>query len=215
MKSVRDYSLQDKFCMGVDQALRAMFGKNSVASRPYPAANTVEPLLTAAQQKQSSGMMRVNHAGEVCAQALYHGQGLASRSRAVKENMQQAAIEENDHLAWCRQRLQELGSHTSLLDPCWYLGSLGLGLFAGLLGDAWSLSFLAETEDQVVKHLQRHLVALPREDEKSQLILQQMQTDEAQHRDGARQLGALALPRVVKQMMRLASGMMVKIAYYI
>src|SRR5262249_21998040 len=142
----------------------------------------------------SAGLMRINHAGEVCAQALYHGQGLASQSPHVKQKMQQAAVEEGDHFALCRIRFFELGSHTSYLNPLWYAGSFTLGLTAGLVGEKWSLGFLAETEHQVVKHLEKHLNILSNQDHRSYKILQQMQQDEAIHRDEAIKAGASELP---------------------
>jgi ubiquinone biosynthesis monooxygenase Coq7 len=215
MLNERRYSILDQFCLGIDQAVRAVFDNPKTTGRDYPVQAEIEPVLTEAQRKHSAGLMRINHTGEVCAQALYHGQGLASRSQTVKQKMQHAAIEEGDHLAWCRTRLFELGSHTSYLNPLWYLGSFTLGLSAGLIGDKWSLGFLAETEQQVVEHLDNHLQRISGEDPRSAHILRQMQWDEAQHRDAAVESGAAALPSMVKNVMRLSSKLMVKIAYWL
>ena len=213
MDNKRHYSKLDQLCLGFDQALKTIFGHAETTDRPYPAKNIKEPSLTLALQEKSAALMRVNHAGEVAAQALYHGQGLVSRDSHVREKMRHAAIEEGDHLAWCAARLTELGSHTSYLNPLWYTGSFVIGLTAGLVGDKWSLGFLAETENQVVKHLEKHLRLLPKEDTKSVLILQQMQQDEAQHRDDAKESGAAELPRVIKLLMHFTSKIMVNVAY--
>jgi len=211
---MRRYSALDQLCLGFDQALRAIAGHAETTARPYPAKNEQESELTPEQRKHSAALMRINHAGEVCAQALYHSQGLVSRGHAVKEKMRRAAIEEGDHLQWCSSRLAELSSHTSYLNPFWYAGSFAIGLTAGLIGDKWSLGFLAETEQQVVNHLEQHLTLLPAEDKKSLKILQQMHHDEAEHRDDAVHAGAAVLPRWVKKLMRFSSKLMVKTAYW-
>jgi ubiquinone biosynthesis monooxygenase Coq7 len=211
----RNYSLVDKLCINLDQTVRGVLGNASTTNRPYPARNEPEPLLTPDQKKYSASLMRINHAGEVCAQALYHGQGLVSHDSKVRDKLQTAAMEEGDHLAWCRLRVQELGSHTSYLNPLWYTGSFAIGLIAGLCGDQWSLGFLAETEQQVVNHLEKHLKILPNQDQKSYVILQQMQEDEAKHRDDAKQLGGADLPPLVKRLMRVISKIMVKTARWI
>lgn len=215
MNVQRRYSPFDHMCLGLDQALRAVFKNPRTTGRPYPAINEVEPVLTKQQRQHSAALMRINHAGEVCAQALYHGQGIVSRSIAVKEKMDQAAIEEGDHLAWCMLRLNELGSHASYLNLLWYLGSFSIGFAAGLVGDRWSLGFLAETEHQVVRHLEKHLMILPEQDKKSYKILQQMQLDEAAHRDDAMKAGASELPSPVKKLMSAVSKVMVKVSYWI
>jgi ubiquinone biosynthesis monooxygenase Coq7 len=215
MTNNRHYSSLDKLCLGLDQALRAVFGKATTTERLSPATDEAEAELTAAQRKATIGLMRVNHAGEVCAQALYHGQSLISRDPLLREKMRQAAIEEGDHLAWCHQRLEELGSHTSYLNPVWYIGSFTIGLTAGLIGDEWSLGFVAETENQVVKHLEHHLSLLPVEDQKSIKILQQMRQDEALHRDEAITAGAATLPQGIKKLMNVVSKIMVKTAFWI
>ncbi len=214
MSQDRHYTLIDRFCLSVDQALRAVFLNAKTTERIYPANDIVEPDLTPEQREHSAALMRINHAGEVCAQALYHGQSLVSRRPEIKDQLLNAAIEEGDHLAWCNQRLTELGSHTSYLNPVWYAGSFAIGLTAGVIGDKWSLGFLAETENQVVTHLEKHLQLLPKEDKKSFQILQQMRQDEAEHRDYALASGAARLPKWVKKIMRMTSKVMVKTTYW-
>lgn len=213
--TTRNYSALDRFCLGLDQALRAVTGSAATTGRAYPAENQTEAQLSPEQRKQVAGLMRVNHAGEVAAQALYHGQGLASRNPRIQQHMRQAALEEGDHLAWCQKRLLELGSHTSYLNPIWYLGSFAIGMTAGFIGDKWSLGFVAETETQVVKHIDEHLHLLPSVDQKSQKILQQMQIDEAQHHDDAIQSGAVTLPPFIKKLMSLTAKIMVKTAFWV
>lgn len=215
MNPPRHYSKLDHFCLRLDQTLKSWCGHTTNTARSYPAQDIAEPSLTEKERAHAAALMRINHAGEVCAQALYHGQGLVSRRTDVREKMQHAATEEGDHLAWCTQRLTELGSHTSYLNPLWYAGSFAIGLTAGLVGDKWSLGFLAETEHQVVQHLENQLDLIPPQDSKTPVILQQMQTDEAQHRDDAISVGAAELPGVIKKLMALTSKLMVKIAYWV
>lgn len=215
MKALRRYSLLDKVCMGIDQAWRAVSDTAKTTGRANPAERLSESIMTTEQRQHSAALMRINHTGEVCAQALYHGQGLASYSPSVKTKMEQAAIEEGDHLMWCKQRLCELGSHTSYLNPLWYAGSFAIGFTAGLVGDKWSLGFLAETEQQVVLHLEKHMVQLAHQDQKSYAILQQMQKDEAQHRNDAIKAGAKPLSWSTQQLMRAMSGVMVRIVYWV
>jgi ubiquinone biosynthesis monooxygenase Coq7 len=215
MSAHRHYTWLDKLCLGFDQALRALTDNTQTTSQPYPAHTIPENPLTDDQRQHAAGLMRINHAGEICAQALYHGQGVVSRSQHVQQKMQQAALEEGDHLQWCRLRLDELGSHTSYLNPLWYTGSFCIGMVAGMIGDDWSLGFVAETETQVIKHLNRHLQSLPEEDQRSHRILQKMKADEAKHRDEAIASGARELPEVIKQMMSLTSKIMVKTTYHI
>ncbi len=198
-----------------DQALRTVFGEPAGSGRPDPARDFADGELTATGKARSLNLMRVNHAGEVCAQALYQGQALTARREETRQHMDQAAAEENDHLSWCRHRIHELGGHTSLLNPVWYTGSLAIGAVTGLLGDKWSLGFLAETEQQVVKHLEGHLQRLPEGDEKSRAILEQMKLDEAQHRTTALDAGGTQLPDSVKKLMSLASRIMTTTAYRI
>lgn len=210
----RNYSIFDQLCLGLDQAVKAVFGESETTGRENPALNEIEPQLSTKERKHSAGLMRVNHTGEVCAQALYHAQGLVSRRHDIKAKMQHAAIEEGDHLAWCSSRLTELGSHTSYLNPLWYAGSFAIGITAGLVGDKWNLGFLAETENQVVNHLQSHKILLPANDNKSYKIIEQMQHDEAEHRDEANKAGAAELPVFIKKLMQFSSKIMVRVAYY-
>ncbi len=215
MSSHRHYSFLDKLCLGIDQAVRTLADTAKTTGAPYPGKNIEESQLSDTQRKHSAALMRINHAGEICAQALYHGQGVVSRSYEVQEKMTQAAIEEGDHLAWCRQRLDELGSHPSYLNPLWYAGSFCIGMVAGMIGDKWSLGFVAETETQVIKHLGSHLESLPTEDLRSYKILVQMEADETKHRDEAVTLGAHELPSVIKKGMAVTSKIMVKSAYWV
>lgn len=212
---VRKQSFFDEIIGQADQALRTVFGEPSGSGRPDPARTREDGELAAAGKARSLNLMRVNHAGEVCAQALYQGQALTARQDDTRRQMAQAAEEENDHLLWCRHRIHELGGHTSLLNPLWYSGSLAIGAVTGLLGDKWSLGFLAETEQQVVRHLEGHLQRLPENDEKSRAILEQMKTDEGEHRTTALNAGGVELPDPVKRLMTLASRVMTTTAYRI
>lgn len=171
--------------------------------------------MTLEEKKHVTGLMRVNHAGEVCAQALYQGQALTAHLQHVKMQMSEAAAEEVDHLAWCEQRLTELESQPSCLNFLWYSGSLIIGMLAGLAGDRWSLGFVAETEKQVAAHLEQHLQNLPKQDQKSRVILSQMQKDEAHHADVARHAGAAELPGLIQQLMQLTAKVMKQSSYYI
>lgn len=211
----RHYTPADDLIEQVDQALRTLFGRPHTTGRTNPAAQQpTESELDARSRLKSARLMRVNHSGEVCAQALYQGQALTARLDQVRERMEQAAREENDHLLWCEQRLQALGSHTSYFNPLFYLGSLALGAGAGLLGDKWSLGFVAETERQVVDHLEDHLQRMSPADKASRAILEQMQRDEAQHGSVAVEAGAAELPSPVKQLMRLMSKVMTHTTYW-
>jgi len=211
----RQYSIFDKMCLNIDSALRGICGTPHTTGRPYPAKSMPTDILTENQRKHAASLMRINHTGEVCAQALYHGQGLATRRTDIQQKMQDAMLEEGDHLAWCQTRIKELGSHTSYLNPFWYLNSFMIGLTAGLIGDQWSLGFLAETETQVVKHLENQIALLPEQDQKSAAILKTMQIDEAQHHDDAITAGAVELPKFIKKLMGIASTVMVKTSYWI
>lgn len=213
--NTRHYSFTDKLCMQIDLALRTIFGKPRTTNRENPAKYIKEQALSTEQQRHSQGYMRVNHCGEVCAQALYQGQALTTRNKTIQVHMQTAALEENDHLAWCESRLKELNSHTSYLNPIWYLGSLLLGIAAGIAGDKWSLGFLAETERQVTKHLEGHLQTLPENDRKSLSIVEQMAIDEKQHADTAIHAGAAELPDVIKTLMSVTAKAMTMTAYYL
>lgn len=215
MNQERHYSFLDRICLGIDQAVRALTDTTKTTGVPNPASHLDGAILSEEQRKKSAALMRINHAGEICAQALYHGQGVVSRSYEVQEKMHQAALEEGDHLNWCKERLEELDSHTSYLNPLWYAGSFCIGMVAGMVGDKWSLGFVAETERQVIKHLEGHLHMLPAEDQRSYKILQKMEMDEAKHRDEAIALGAKDLPEIIKKAMSCTSSIMVKTAYWI
>ena len=179
---MRHYSLLDRLCIELDQSLRTVHGRPQVTERPNPSDAITEPDdLDASERSLAARLMRVNHAGEVSAQGLYQGQALTARLPEVRAQMHRAALEENDHLAWCEQRLQELDSHKSLLSPFWYWGSFAIGAFAGAVGDKWSLGFVTETERQVVKHLDGHLARLPEHDTRSRAVLEQMREDELHH----------------------------------
>lgn len=207
----------DMLIAEVDNALRTLSPpKKRIPERPSPACSISDcGTLSCKDKKHIAGLMRVNHAGEVCAQALYQGQALSANLSHIKEQMLQAAQEEHDHLAWCETRLQELGSRPSRLNPLWYTGSIVLGALAGFAGDKISLGFVAETERQVSAHLQGHLQALPDSDEKTKAILNQMKEDEEQHARTAIDAGAIELPYLIKQAMRLMSKLMTKSSYHL
>lgn len=215
MKPLRQYSFLDKICLGIDQAVKSLTDSLQTNPTTYPAQHVEDSQLNEKQKKHSAALMRINHAGEICAQALYHGQGIVSKSAAVQEKMQHAAKEEGEHLAWCKTRLDELGSHVSYLNPVWYVGSFCIGMIAGIAGDKWSLGFVAETEKQVIKHLAGHLQLLPAQDLRSYTILQKMEEDEARHRDEAILLGAKELPSPIRHCMAFTSKIMVKTAYWV
>jgi ubiquinone biosynthesis monooxygenase Coq7 len=196
-----------------DEALRALTG-SITATRVTPCADRSTPA-SEPDRRLSSGLMRVNHTGEICAQALYTGQALVARDPAIRDALQSAAAEERDHLAWCRERLSDLDSRPSFLDPLWYAGSLAWGVVSGLAGDRWSLGFLAETEAQVERHLGGHLERLPADDRCSRAIVAQMRDDESRHGEMGRALGAAELPGAVKRAMRAASKVMTRTAYWV
>lgn len=202
----------DPLLIAADEALRALSGAAS-ASRPMPRAQG-EPEGEEAR-RHAAGLMRVNHTGEICAQALYSGQSLFARDPQVREALRTAASEERDHLDWCRRRLRELDSRPSLLDPLWYAGSLALGAASGLAGDRWSMGFLAETEAQVERHLEGHLDTLPAEDGRSRAVVEQMREDEARHGAMGRSLGAAELPWLVKRAMQATARVMTRTAYWV
>ncbi len=213
--SARHYTEADRLIANFDQALRTLFGRPQTTGRPNPADAEPEAELDESERTLAARLMRINHTGEVCAQALYQGQALTARLEDVRESMERAAREENDHLAWCEQRVQELGSHTSYLNPAFYLASFGLGAAAGAIGDKWSLGFVAETERQVIEHLEGHLQKLPQQDRKSRAILEQMKIDEAHHGDTARRAGGVPLPAPVRGLMKLASKVMTGSTYWL
>ena len=212
----RDRSLSDlvdSLLVAADDALRALSGA-ATAARPSPATERTIP--AGDEDRELSGrLMRVNHTGEVCAQALYSGQALVARDPSIRRALQLAASEERDHLAWCRDRIGQLGSRASVLDPLWYAGSFAWGVASGLAGDRWSLGFLAETEDQVERHLDGHLERLPGDDHASRAIVRQMREDEARHGATGRALGGRELPGPVKAAMRAAARAMTGTTYWV
>jgi len=204
----------DRIIVEFDKGLRTLLSE-AHSVRPYPDANVAEAPLSEAEKRHAAALMRVNHSGEICAQALYQGQALTARDPKVQQRLQHAAQEETEHLAWTSHRVHELGGHLSVLNPLWYTGSLALGAFAGLLGDKWNLGFLSETEQQVGAHLQSHLSRLPQQDEKSRVIVSQMYTDEIGHADMAVELGGVELPNPVPMLMKLNGRVMTSAAYRI
>jgi 3-demethoxyubiquinol 3-hydroxylase len=204
----------DRILGALDQALRTLFA-NPRGTRPCPVVPAEATHLGEPERRHAGALMRVNHVGEICAQALYTAQAMATRNDALRAQLEQAAREENDHLAWTKARLDELGDRPSLLNPLWYAGAFGLGLVAGRFGDRVSLGFLVETERQVEAHLQGHLDRLPAADHSSRAIVAQMKADEAAHADNARKAGAAELPQAVKAAMRAAARVMTTTAHYI
>lgn len=213
--SARHLSRTDQLLSQMDKALRTLAPGNVPHRRASPAHAIPEAEMTAAERKHAAGLMRVNHSGEVCAQALYQGQALTAKLPTVREEMEQAAEEEVDHLAWCQQRIENLGSHTSVLNPLWYGMSFGIGAAAGLVSDRVSLGFVAATEDQVCKHLQQHLNTLPVQDEKSRAVVEVMLDDEARHGHAALAAGGYRFPLPVKGLMSLVSKAMTASSYKI
>ena len=211
---VRTYTTTDVFFLLADDALTTLFGRPRTTGRENPGATVDEGQLSSFEKVQSARLMRVNHSGEVCAQALYRSQALTARSDALKKRMVQAAREENDHLRWCEDRIETLGGKKSLLNPIWYAGSFALGAVAGLIGDRWNLGFLAETEHQVEKHLEGHLDRLPESDARSRAVVRQMKEDELSHATSALQAGAAELPDPIKNWMRLTSRVMTKTSHW-
>ncbi|WP_439859929.1 2-polyprenyl-3-methyl-6-methoxy-1,4-benzoquinone monooxygenase [Pseudomonas sp. MBLB4136] len=213
MTNDRHYSPVDRLLLQADMALRTLLPFSGQPGRPSPAIVENEVELDAEQARHVAGLMRINHTGEVCAQALYQGQALTAKLPEVRAAMEHAADEETDHLAWCEQRIRQLGSQPSVLNPLFYGLSFGVGAVAGLISDRVSLGFVAATEDQVVKHLDEHLQQLPPEDGKSRAILEQMREDEAQHATSAVEAGGLRFPAPVKLGMTLLSKVMTKSTY--
>jgi len=209
----RRLSLFDKLISEADLAVKTITNRGILPSRSSPAQGHSDSQLSESQRRHVAGLMRVNHTGEICAQALYQGQALTAKLPNVRQEMQQAAREEVDHLVWCEERLRELGSHTSYLNPAWYGLSFALGAIAGAISDKVSLGFVAATEERVCSHLRDHLKQLPDEDRKSQLILQQMLQDEQRHGDQALQAGGTVFPRPVKDAMTSVSKLMTRTSY--
>ena len=208
----RRLSLADRLIQELDRGLRTVAAAN-VSARPFPDQGVEETVHDQAARKHAAALMRVNHAGEIAAQALYHGQAMAARNPEIRAQMLAAARDETDHLAWCERRVRELGSRTSLLAPVWYAGSFAIGVLAGISGDRTSLGFVEETEKQVVEHLDSHLHELPPGDERSRRIVAQMKADEDRHADEARSQGAMGLPRPVRALMRRTARLMTRTAY--
>ena len=206
------YSTTDQLLIACDTALRTLFAQPH-ASKPCPTVADQDTELTPTEKNLSASLMRVNHVGEVCAQALYTAQALATPNANLRAHYQKACQEETDHLAWTAQRLQELGARPSLLNPLWYAGAFGLGLVAGRLGDAVSLGFVVETEKQVEAHLQSHMQRLPENDHASRAIVAQMKADEMRHARVAQAAGAVELPAPIKGLMRVAAGVMTVVAH--
>jgi len=213
--SDRTLSSADRLVVNLDQALRTLFGRPKVTERSNPADAQTETELDEAQRDHIARLMRINHTGEVCAQALYQGQALTARDPVVRKSMERSAAEENDHLDWCEQRVDELGGRLSLLNPLWYAGSFAIGAAAGLAGDKWSLGFVAETEKQVEGHLDEHLEQVPAEDRRTRAILEQMKTDEIEHGQKAKAHGGIDLPAPLRSLMRATSKIMTKSVYRI
>ncbi|GMR15677.1 MAG: 2-polyprenyl-3-methyl-6-methoxy-1,4-benzoquinone monooxygenase [Gammaproteobacteria bacterium] len=209
----RNYTPLDRLIISIDGALRMATGHANAAQRENPAAAIPDVMMDEENRRHAAGLMRINHAGEVCAQALYAGQAATARNPDVQANMQQAANEESDHLSWCKDRLDELESRPSRLDPLWYAGSFAIGAIAGLAGDGWSLGFLKETEHQVEAHLEGHIEKLPPEDARSRAILDQMRIDEARHAQMAEDSGAYDLPKPVRDLMQMTASAMKAVAY--
>ena len=210
----RVFSLLDRLIEPADQALRTLFG-TSQTSRPYPAGDIPETLTQPTDQREVAALMRINHAGEVAAQALYQGQALVAGDPQTREALLEAGREEADHLAWCSQRVAELGGRTSLLDPLWYAGSFAIGVLAGISGDRTSLGFVAETERQVVEHLTSHLGQLPQDDMRTRAIIHQMSADEERHGDNAMQAGAAELPAFARAAMKATARIMTRTARWL
>ncbi|NEX21287.1 2-polyprenyl-3-methyl-6-methoxy-1,4-benzoquinone monooxygenase [Thiorhodococcus mannitoliphagus] len=213
--STRRYSPLDRLLINADHAMRTLFGRPQTTARSNPASNLAETELRKDQRKHVARLMRINHTGEVCAQALYQGQALTAKLPDTRQRMEQSAEEENDHLAWCETRLEELGDHKSLLNPLWYAGSFAMGAAAGLAGDKWSLGFVVETERQVESHLDSHLEQIPAQDEKSRAILEQMKVDEIKHAQVAKSAGGADLPGPVRLAMKVTSRVMTRTVYWV
>ena len=209
----RDLTPLDRLLASVDNALRTIAAPAGRPSRENPAAEIAESELSDDQKAHAAGLMRVNHAGEVAAQGLYQGHAVVARDAMIEKQMQHAADEEFDHLAWCEQRLAELNAGPSRLSPVWYAGAFAIGAASGMLGDRWSLGFIAETERQVCAHLDSHLDRLPDDDAKSRAIVRKMRDEEEQHGENAIEAGAAQLPDPIQRLMQLTAKLMTKTAY--
>lgn len=213
--TTRDYTPIDRLILNADNALRTLFGRPRVTERPNPAAHLKDVDLAAQDRRHVARLMRINHTGEVCAQALYQGQALTAHLPETRKRLERSAAEENDHLAWCESRLDDLGDRTSFLNPLFYAGSFAIGAVAGLAGDRWSLGFVVETEHQVEDHLDEHLSQVPERDERTRAILEQMKADEIHHAQVAKAAGGAELPAPIRTGMRLTSGLMTRTVYWL
>lgn len=212
----RTYTKTDRFFIHFDKAVRTLLAKPATTERPYPAENIAESEdLSDQEKKHHARLMRINHTGEVCAQALYQGQALTAKLPAVRDQMERAANEENDHLDWCKKRITELDNRTSFLNPFWFASSYAIGSVAGLVGDKWSLGFVAETERQVEKHLQSHLNQIPSKDHRTRMIIEKMKEDEIHHAEIAISAGGKKLPLPLRLGMKLTAKIMTKTVYYL
>jgi ubiquinone biosynthesis monooxygenase Coq7 len=205
----------DRLLVGANNALRTVSAPAGRPARQNPAEGVAEAGLDDRQRIHAAGLMRVNHAGEIAAQGLYQGHAAVARDKSIEAQMQRAADEEFDHLAWCEQRLTELGAGPSRLSPLWYAGAFAIGAASGVLGDRWSLGFIAETERQVCEHLESHFERLPRQDARSRAILERMHEEEAEHGENAVNAGAAELPPPIKRLMRLTAKVMTRTAYWL
>ncbi len=210
----RDWTAADRWLTGIDQALRTVMGVHH-NQRPNPAGKLVDSVTEPTDRRHIAALMRINHSGEVAAQALYAGQALTAKDATTQKSMLEAAQEETDHLAWCSERIEELGGRKSILNPLWYAGSFAIGALAGLAGDKTSLGFVAETEKQVGKHLHSHLRELPAGDARTRAIVEQMNIDEARHGQNAIKAGANELPVPIRALMKLTSKIMTRTAYWL
>jgi ubiquinone biosynthesis monooxygenase Coq7 len=213
--SARHYSPADSILINADKALRTLFGRPQTTERPNPADEVPDTELSDTERDRIARLMRINHTGEVCAQGLYQGQAVTARDPVVRASMERSAAEENDHLDWCEQRVEELGGRLSLLNPLFYAGSFAIGAVAGIAGDKWSLGFVAETEKQVESHLDHHLDEVPREDRRTRAILEQMKADEVEHGRKAMHHGGVALPLPVRLLMQATAKLMTTSVYRI
>lgn len=209
----RNLTPLDRLLSGIDNALRTVAAPAGKSPRPYPAAHVDEADLNEQQKAHAAGLMRVNHAGEVAAQGLYQGHAAVAKDQNIEAQMQRAADEEFDHLAWCERRIDELGERPSRLSPVWYAGAFAMGAASGIFGDKWSLGFIAETEKQVCDHLDSHLDRLPTNDERSRTIVTTMRDEEAEHGQNAVEAGAARLPRPLRHVMKLTARLMTTTAY--
>ena len=214
---MRNYTFMDQLIADIDRGIRTVFVKQNATRTPTKntATEKTSDELTEQDKKLSARLMRVNHAGEIAAQGLYHGHFLTAHNEKVKQQLHQSALEEEDHLAWCNQRLEELDDQPSMLSPLWYAGSYTIGASVGLIGDKWILGFISETEKQVVNHLDKHLARLPEDDHKSREIINKMREEEAMHDQTARDAGAEELPKAVKIAMQAISKVMTKTSYWV